>query len=70
MVVSFYKKAGLVLTTCMLEKRYNRNPNFTKRSKLDRVAPVGNRPPTHKNGGPKQWWGVAPTMAQSDPLVN
>ena len=36
-------------------KGYNSNPNSTKRSKLDRVAPVGNRPPTHKNGGPKQW---------------
>ena len=38
-------------------KGYNGNPKSTKRSKLDRVAPVGNRPPTHKNGGLKQWCG-------------
>ena len=37
-------------------KRYNSNLNYTKRLKLDRVAPVDYRPPTEKNGGPKQLW--------------
>ena len=32
-------------------KRYISNPNFTNSYKLDRVAPVDNRPPTDK----KQW---------------
>ena len=36
-------------------KGYYRNPNSTNRYKLDRVAPVDNRPPNDKNGGPKQW---------------
>ena len=30
---------------------------MTKRYKLDRVAPVDNRPPPDKNFGPKQMWG-------------
>ena len=32
-------------------KRFTSNPNSTKRWKLDRVAPVDNRPPNDKNGG-------------------
>ena len=37
-------------------KRYNSRSNLTKRYKLDRVAPVDNRPPPDKNFGPKQMW--------------
>ena len=51
----FLYRPGPVINACMLEKRYNCNPNSTKRSKLDRVDPVDNRPSTDKNGGPKQW---------------
>ena len=35
-------------------KRCNSKSNSTKRYKLDRVAPVDNRPPPDKKWGPKQ----------------
>ena len=38
-------------------KRCNSRSNMTKRYKLDRVAPVDNRPPPDNNFGPKQMWG-------------
>ena len=37
-------------------KRCNSRSNLTKRYKLDRVAPVDNRPPPDNNFGPKQMW--------------
>jgi len=33
---------------------------LTKRYKLERVAPVDNRPPPDKNFGPKQMWRAKP----------
>ena len=56
-------------------KRCNSRSNLTKRYKLDRVAPVDNRPPLDNNFGPKQmcplflWSFVVPLLSLCCPFV-
>ena len=52
----FLYRPGPVISTCIMENDVMVTPNLPRDKKLDRVAPVGNRPPPpNKNGGLKQW---------------
>ena len=53
----FLYRPDTVFSTCMLENDVMVTPTLP-RDRVDRVAPVDNRPPTNKNGGPKQWCSV------------
>ena len=51
----FLHRPGPVISTCMLEIDVMVTPTLPRdKKKMDRLAPVDNRPPTDKNGGPKQ----------------
>ena len=48
-----HKKAGTVLTTCMLEKGVMVTPSLPRGKNIEGVDPVDNRPSTNKKWRPE-----------------